>query len=157
MNLDLAEKISFYAFSVGKQNGLNPLTITVLDSGGNLKLFKKQDGSSLFRYEISRGKAYGALGLGLDSAELLPIAKSRPEFMTSAYVSTGGFVPVPGGVLVKKKSNGEIIGAVGVSGDLSEKDEACIVEAIRKMQEDGENVTCNKIIKGTPPVLQAKL
>ena len=79
---------------------------------------------------MARGKAYGALGFALDSAKLAGIAAQRPAFMQSAFAATGGnVIPVPGGVLIKE--NGKIIGAVGISGDLSEADEACAIAGIR--------------------------
>lgn len=152
MNLQAAETIASRALEVGRLNKLNPLTVAVLDAGGNLVCFKKEDGSSLFRQEIATGKALASLGLGMDSAKLLDVANARPAFMNAAYAASGGkLIPVPGGVLIRDKSN-NIIGAVGISGDLSEKDEACAIEGIRKA-----GLSCAAIAENKPSILKSNL
>lgn len=152
MNFAQAEVIATRALEVGKLNKLNPLTVAVLDVGGNLVVFKKEDGASLFRQEIATGKALAALGLGMDSAKLLDIAKARPEFMNAAYAASGGkLIPVPGGVLIRDAAK-KIIGAVGISGDLSEKDEACAIEGIRKA-----GLQCEAITEKRSLILKAHL
>lgn len=152
MNLSAAEKIVEVALAVGGKNGLNPLTVAVLDGGGHLVCFKKQDGAALFRQEIATGKALGALGMGMDSAKLLEMANKRPAFMTAAYAaSQGRIIPVAGGVLVKN-GTGKVIGSVGISGDLSEKDEACAIEGIR-----AAGFSCEAIELKKPSILKAKL
>jgi uncharacterized protein GlcG (DUF336 family) len=109
---------------------LQPLSVVVLDSGGHVKAFERQDGASNLRFEIAHGKAYGALGFGMGSRALMARAEQQPWFITSANgVFGGALVPVPGGVLVKTTSN-EIIGAVGVSGDSSDNDELVAVAGI---------------------------
>ena len=111
-----------------------------------------QDGSSLFREQIARGKAMGALGMGMDSAQLEEPAKGRPHFFNAFYAASGGnVVPVPGGVLIKD-AQGTIIGAVGISGDKSPKDEACAIEGIR-----AAGLRCNALNAGTPNFLKAHL
>ncbi|GBG27034.1 Hypothetical Protein FCC1311_032572 [Hondaea fermentalgiana] len=126
-----ADTIVKRALEVGRANKLQPLTVAVLDAGGHLVAFHKEDGASIFREAIARGKAMGALGLGTDSANLAKVAADRPAFIQSAFVATGGqIIPVPGGVLIKDHS-GKVIGAVGISGDVSEADEACGIAGIR--------------------------
>lgn len=129
LTLDAASKILDAAFAHGKQTQCNPLTVAVLDAGGHLKAFMRQDDSSIMRPEIAIGKAWGALGLGRSSRALGKIAEERPAFMQSLIeASAGRLIPVPGGVLVR---DGErIVGAVGVTGDTSDKDEACAVAGI---------------------------
>uniref|UniRef100_A0A6S7ZBZ5 GlcG protein n=1 Tax=Aplanochytrium stocchinoi TaxID=215587 RepID=A0A6S7ZBZ5_9STRA len=152
LTLKQASTICDRALEVGHLNKLNPLTVAVFDVGGNLICFKKEDGSSLFRQQIASGKALAALGLGMDSAKLLKIAADRPAFMNAAYVASGGrAIPVPGGVLIRDHSN-KIVGAVGISGDLSEKDEACAVAGIRTA-----GLMCDAIKEGRECYIKAHL
>mmetsp|Transcript_11454 Transcript_11454/g.13136 ORF Transcript_11454/g.13136 Transcript_11454/m.13136 type:complete len:155 (+) Transcript_11454:109-573(+) len=152
LTLKQASAICDRALEVGHLNKLNPLTVAVFDVGGNLVCFKKEDGSSLLRQEIASGKALAALGMGMDSAKLLKIAGDRPAFMNAAYAaSSGKLIPVPGGVLVKDH-DGKIIGAVGISGDLSEKDEACAIAGIRTA-----GLTCDAIKEGRECFIKAHL
>jgi uncharacterized protein GlcG (DUF336 family) len=110
--------------------GLKPLAVAVLDRGGALVAFKKQDGASLLRYEIAFGKAYGALALGAGSRAVAAMAEQRPAFIGAAIAaSQGRMIPVPGGVLIHA-ADGALLGAVGISGDMSDNDEACGVAGI---------------------------
>ncbi|RUV82516.1 heme-binding protein [Mesorhizobium sp. M1A.F.Ca.IN.020.06.1.1] len=111
---------------------LKPLSVAVLDSGGHLKAFQKQDGASLLRFEIAFGKAFGALAVGAGSRWLDKTATGRPHFIEGlSGISSGKIVPVPGGVLIKSAS-GELLGAVGITGDSSDNDEAAAVFAIEE-------------------------
>jgi uncharacterized protein GlcG (DUF336 family) len=106
------------------------MTVAVLDGGGHLVSFAKEDGSSLLRERIARAKAEGALNMGVGSRALAGRAESHPHFMNALIaLAQGGVVPVPGGVLVRDAA-GRIIGAVGVSGHLPDSDETCAVTAI---------------------------
>lgn len=99
--------------------------------GGHLKTFKREDGSSLLRPEIAMGKTWGVLGMGFGGRELARRAAKVPAFFGALSDMSGGrMVPVPGGVLVRSAS-GEILGAVGISGDTSENDELCAVHGIK--------------------------
>ncbi|HWA79609.1 MAG TPA: heme-binding protein [Acetobacteraceae bacterium] len=114
----------------GRALGLAPLTVAVLDSGGHPVALEREDRSGILRPEIAFGKAWGALGLGFGSRELFTRSQTAPSFVNAiAMASQGRLVPVPGGVLAESAS-GEILGAVGISGDLSENDEACAVAGI---------------------------
>jgi len=107
-----------------------PLSVAVLDAGGHLVAFKREDNSSILRFEIAFGKAYGALGMGFGSRELMERSKGNPSFVGAlTALSQGRLVPVPGGVLIKDAS-GVVIGAVGVSGDTSDRDEECALAGI---------------------------
>jgi uncharacterized protein GlcG (DUF336 family) len=113
--------------------GLKPLTIAVLDAGGHLVAFKRQDRSGILRPDIAQGKAWGALGMGLGGRALAQRAEMAPAFFTSlASVSHGRIVPVPGGVLIRA-ADGEIVGAAGISGDYPDNDEACAVFGIERV------------------------
>ena len=114
--------------------GLAPMTVVVLDAGGHAVALKREDGSGILRVEIATGKAWGALGVGAGSRVLADRIATGPAggaFRSAPPLGGGGrLAPVAGGVLVRG-SDGAVLGAVGVSGDLSDKDEACAVAGIR--------------------------
>ena len=119
------------ALEKGRELNLHPLTVVVLDAGGQLKAMKREDRSSLLRPEIATGKAWGTLGMGFGGREFgRRVAAGNTAFIQALTVASGGrIVPVPGGVLIRDTA-GEIIGAVGISGDTSDKDETCAVYGI---------------------------
>src|SRR6185437_11568126 len=114
------------ALEHGRSLKFKPLTVAVLDAGGHLVAFKREDGSSLLRPQIAEGKAWGVLGMGFGGREFARRAAAAPVFLSALMAASGGrIVPVPGGVLIR--AAGEIIGAAGISGDTSENDETCAV------------------------------
>jgi uncharacterized protein GlcG (DUF336 family) len=132
MPLKTAETIVDAALKAAAEAKLLPLTVAVLDVGGNLVLLKRQDGSGNLRADIAIGKAWGALGMGISSRTIRDRLKERPAFQGAlAAASDGRFVPVPGGVLALD-GKGEIIGAVGISGDASDKDEYAAITGVHK-------------------------
>ena len=130
LTLDHASIIVDTALAHGKQSEFQPLSVAVLDAGGHLVAFKRDDRSGILRFDIAFGKAYGALGVSFGSRELAKRAPAKPEFIASITVASGGrVIPAPGGVLIV--SDGEIIGAVGISGDdSSDNDESCAIAGI---------------------------
>ncbi|WP_067733231.1 GlcG/HbpS family heme-binding protein [Novosphingobium naphthalenivorans] len=107
----------------GREMGLNPLTVVVLDAGGHLVAMEREDGSGYGRPDIAGGKAAGALAMGVSSRKLGDMAADRPQFMAALSAAwSGKLIPAAGGVLIRD-SAGTLLGAVGVSGDLSDKDE----------------------------------
>jgi uncharacterized protein GlcG (DUF336 family) len=117
------------ALAQGRTLGLPPLTVAVLDAGGCLVSFKREDGSSLLRPEIAQAKAWGALGMGIGSRAIAQRASVAPAFVAAVNALAGGrLIPVPGGVLIR--SGSAIIGAVGITGATSDQDEACAVAGI---------------------------
>lgn len=129
MRLELARTLIAGARAHGAQAGLQPLSVVVLDAGGQVRAFEREDGASNARFEIAFGKAHGALAMGLGSRALMGRAEQQPYFIAAVSAAIGGsLVPVPGGVLVK--DGDELIGAVGISGDNSDNDEAAAVAAI---------------------------
>ena len=109
---------------------LAPLTIAVLDSGGHLVALKRQDNSSLLRPQIAHGKAWGALGMGISTRNIAERYRVNEHFFTSiSIMSEGKMLASPGGLIIRDK-DGEIIGAVGVSGDTGENDEICAIAGI---------------------------
>ena len=130
LSLEQARAIIAGALTEGRNQSLAPLTVVVLDVGGHLIAMEREDGAGVLRFEIARGKAYGALGLGLGSRTIGARNQGREAFLAAlATASDGRCVPVPGGVLVLDANN-RVIGAVGVSGDTSDADEACALAGI---------------------------
>jgi len=126
-----ANEIIDLALATGKKEGMLPLTAAVLDTGGHLIAFKREDGCGIMRGDIATGKAWGALGMGISSRTIRDRLADRPAFQSGlAAASQGRFIPVPGGVLICNES-GDVIGAVGISGDASDKDEYCAIQAVK--------------------------
>jgi len=131
LTLSVADTIVDKTLEKGRELKLAPLTVIVLDAGGQTKVIKRDDGSSLLRPEIAMGKAWGTLGMGFGGRDLARRAAKAPAFFGALSDMSGGrMVPVPGGVLIQSDA-GDILGAVGVTGDTSENDEACAVYGIR--------------------------
>lgn len=129
--LAAANVIVAEALRLGRTANLLPLTVVVLDAGGRLVAMQSEDGSGLIRFEVAFGKAYGALGMGMSSRLIRDRLAERPSFQAALATASGGrLIPVPGGVLVET-AKGVTVGAVGISGDTSEKDEYCAIEAIK--------------------------
>lgn len=130
LSLAAARTILDAALAHARAKEMKPLAVCVLDGRGALKGFAAEDGTSLKRGDIARGKANGALCLGMGSRALFKRAKDQPYFISAATAAIGGsLIPVPGGVLIRSDA-GEIIGAVGISGDTSDNDEACAIAGI---------------------------
>lgn len=130
ITLALADAIVNVALKHGRDQQFKPLTVAILDAGGHLVVLKREDASGILRPQIALGKAWGALGMGSGSRELAKRAETHPSFVAALSDASGGrVIPVPGGVLVRD-AQGHIIGAVGVSGDQPQGDEACAVAGI---------------------------
>ena len=130
LSLAQATAIIDAAFAKGAELGLKALTVVVLDPGGHMVAAQRQDGASNMREKLAAGKAGGALALGVSSRKIGEMAVERPHFVASLHgMAEGGLVPVAGGVIVAG-SDGAILGAVGVTGDSSDNDEACALAGI---------------------------
>ena len=131
VTLEQASVIVDKSLEKGRELNYPPLTVVVLDAGGHVKAAKREDGSSLMRFELAMGKAWGTLGMGFGGRELMRRSQAMiPHFFNALSDMSGGrMVPVPGGVLVRD-GGGEIIGSVGISGTTSEDDEICAVYGI---------------------------
>lgn len=120
------------ALAAGEAEGMNPLTVVVLDAGGHIVAMKRADGSGILRTEVAFGKAYAALGMGANTRGLNQALADRPAFQNAVAAASGGrFIAVPGGVLVREQGGAVAIGSVGVSGDTSDRDEHCAMEGIK--------------------------
>jgi uncharacterized protein GlcG (DUF336 family) len=129
LTLDLARKILDAALAKAVEKALKPLAVAILDARGCIKLAAAQDGTSLLRSEIAQGKAYGALAMGIGSRALHRRAQEQAYFVDAVNtIAQGRLVPVPGGVLIEHGDT--LLGAVGISGDTSDNDEACAVAGI---------------------------
>lgn len=131
LTLEVALRVIDGALGRATELGCAPLTVIVLDAGGHDIALKRQDGSGILRVDIARGKAWGALGMGFSSREISQRAQKAPAFYGAlASVSQGRLVPVPGGVLFYDEAQ-KIVGAVGISGDTSDRDEDCALCGVR--------------------------
>lgn len=130
ISLTTARDIVAAARAHGTEQGFKPLTIVILDAGGHVVAVEREDGSSIKRFEIAFGKAHGALALGMGSRSIMARAEQQPFFIAAATSAVGGsLVPVPGGVLIRGDGS-NVVGAVGISGDNSDNDEAAAVAGI---------------------------
>ncbi|HXO03153.1 MAG TPA: heme-binding protein [Stellaceae bacterium] len=131
VTLTQASTIIDQALAKGRELNLHPLTVVVLDAGGHLVAMKREDKSGILRTEIATGKAWGTLGMGFGGREFARrAAGGGAVFLQALMAASGGrVVPAPGGVLIRDNA-GDIIGAVGISGDTSDKDETCAVAGI---------------------------
>ncbi len=131
ISLEVATKIIDAALANGRQANMKPLTAAVVDDGGNLKAMKREDGrGAAMRPQIAMGKAFAAVGMGRSTRGLQDMAQERPWFSASLVsVAPGGYVPVPGGVLILDP-DGEVLGALGVTGDTADNDEIAAVAGI---------------------------
>lgn len=126
-----AEAVLNGTLAAARAAGLLPLAVAVLDAGAQLVAFRREDGCGVLRFEIARGKAQAALGMGIGSRVVRDRLKERVAFQSAiAAASDGRFIPVPGGVLILD-AMGQAIGAVGVSGDASDRDEYAAIMGIR--------------------------
>lgn len=131
LTLEAAQTIIREGLKHGRDGKMKPLGIVVLDARGALKAYAAEDKSSLRRFDIAHGKAYGCLAVGQGSRNLNKMVTERPHFGAAlAHVVGGTFIPVPGGALIRDGA-GDVVGAVGVSGDTSDNDEACAIAGIK--------------------------
>lgn len=134
LTLSCANKIIREAFIKAEELKIKPIAVVVYDAGGNLKAFQSQDGASIGRFQIASGKVRGALATGTGSRWLNAQAIDRPHFLAGvASVIEGGIVPVAGAVLARD-AKGNIVAAVGISGDTADNDEICAVTAIEAVK-----------------------
>lgn len=130
LTLAQANQIIAAALAQSKLAGYKPMGIVVLDDAGNLKAFAREDGASMFRFDVAMGKAWGAVGMGASSRVLGQRAKDNPNFFVSLAATAGGkFLPQTGAILIKDAS-GAVLGAVGASGGTGDEDEAICMAGV---------------------------
>jgi uncharacterized protein GlcG (DUF336 family) len=131
LTLIQANEILLHAVKAARRANYKPMGIVVLDDAGNIKAYAREDGASMFRFDIARAKAWGAIGMGMSSRALFERAKDNPNFFVSlAATADGKFLPQTGAVLVKNAA-GVVIGAVGASGGTGDEDEAICIAGIQ--------------------------
>jgi len=138
VSLGKARVIIRKTFEKGAELGLKPLSVVVLDAGGNIQAFERQDGAAPGRFAIAHGKAYGAVMLGMAGTAQMARAEAQSYFMAAVNGVFGGqVIPVPGGVLLRS-AKGAVIGAVGVTGDTSDNDAIAAMAGIEAAKLIGE-------------------
>ena len=130
LTLAQANQIISGALAKSKASGFKPMGVAVLDDAGHLKAFAREDGASMFRFDVAQGKAWGAVGMGASSRTLMQRAKDNPNFFVSLAATSGGrFLPQTGAVLVKDAA-GNVLGAVGASGGTGDEDELICIAGV---------------------------
>ena len=130
LTLAQANQIITAALAKSHEAGYKPMGIAVLDEGGALKAFAREDGASMFRFDVALGKAWGAVGMGVSSRALAVRAKEVPNFFVAlAATAQGKFLPQPGAVVLKDAA-GQVMGAVGASGGTGDEDEAICIAGV---------------------------
>jgi uncharacterized protein GlcG (DUF336 family) len=157
--ISLAEAIRIIegTFASAQKRNAYPLSAIVLDAGGRVKAFHKQDGSSLLRFEIAYGKAFAALSLNRSSRQVLQKAKEKPAFMRSLAELADGPLFLEGGGQLIRDDTGEIVGALGVTGDVNEVDDLCAIDGIHaggfRADDDFDAAAVKRLnIKKDPPL-----
>ena len=131
LSLDQANHILQEACKAARLAHYKPMGVVVLDASGQLVAFAREDGASMFRFDIARGKAWGAVGMGASSRVLAQRAKDNPNFFVAlAATAEGKFLPQPGAVLIKDE-HGHVMGAVGASGGTGDEDELICMAGVR--------------------------
>jgi uncharacterized protein GlcG (DUF336 family) len=131
LTLAQAAQIADAALAKARELGCKPMTVAVVDPGGYLLVLMREDGSGNLRPDIAFAKAWGAVGMGLGGRAMAKRAGDGPLFWAALNSISGGRIaPVPGGVLVLRE--GEVIGAVGISGDVSDQDEICAIAGVQQ-------------------------
>ncbi|KIC39537.1 GlcG/HbpS family heme-binding protein [Leisingera sp. ANG-M7] len=138
ISLEQARTIIRVALDKGHELNLKPLSVVVLDAGGHVQAFEREDGAAPGRFPIAHGKAYGSVMLGMAGSAQMARAEAQAYFMAAVNGVYGGqVVPVPGGVLVRG-ADGAVIGAVGVTGDTSDNDAIAAMAGIEAAGLKGE-------------------
>ena len=132
LTLKKANQIINGALATARHLNLAPLTVVVLDQNGFLKAMQREDGATNLKQDIATAKAWGAVNMGMSSRSLAIVAEQRPAFMNALVdIAKGKVMPVPGGVLIRDEDN-QIIGSVGISGDVSDQDERSAIAGIKE-------------------------
>lgn len=132
LTLKQANTIIEKAFAKAAEMKVKPLGVVVIDDGGNVVSAQRQDGASMFRLDVARGKAWASVAMGASSRALFKRAKDNPNFfVTLAATAEGRFLPQTGAALIRN-AQGEILGAAGGSGGTGDEDEACCAYGIEQ-------------------------
>ena len=131
VTLEQAQRIVQGALAHAREKQFKPMGVVVLDASGDLVAFAREDGASMFRFDIARGKAWGAVGFGASSRALAERARDNPNFfVTLAATAQGKFLPQAGAVLIQDEQ-GRVLGAAGASGGTGDEDEAICAAGVQ--------------------------
>ena len=132
LTLQQANRIIEQALVKSREDKVQPLAVVVLDDSGNVVAAQRDDGASMFRFDVAKGKAWAAVAMGASSRALWKRSKDNPNFfVTLAATAEGKFLPQTGAALIRDK-DGTILGAAGGSGGTGDEDEACCVYGIEQ-------------------------
>jgi uncharacterized protein GlcG (DUF336 family) len=144
ITLDQSEKIIDAVLVRARELQCRPISVVIMEPGAVIKAFRKEDGSSMMRFEMATGKAYAALALGRSSSLVRVRAEQRPLFMDFLFKASQDRIFAEGGGMLIRAADGELLGAVGVTGDTQERDEELAAHGIRaaglRTDEDCENL-----------------
>ena len=130
LTLEVAQKLLADALAHCRANKFNPMSVVVLDADGGIRAAASEDNTTFMRWRVAYGKAYGAVAFGMPSRRINNLAAERPHFVAALNgLADGNVIPVPGGVIIRDASK-KLIGAIGISGDTSDNDEAAALAAI---------------------------
>ena len=133
LSLSIADRLVSAALHKARQMKYKPMSVAVLDAGGHLVAFKREDRSSILRPQIAQAKAWGSLALGIGGRSLAERASTSPLFVAAlGDISEGRIAPIPGGVLIVN-ADGLMLGAIGVTGDTPDDDEICALAAVEEV------------------------
>ncbi len=159
LSLEQANIIIEATFAAAKKHKCRPMSAIILDAGGRVKAFQKEDGASMLRFEVCYGKAYASLALGRPSKLVLQKAHEKPLFMQSIDNLADYPLFLEGGGQLIRDKDGEVVGAVGVTGDANEMDDICAIAGVHAAGfcadadfDDPEQIRTLSIIKGPPPL-----
>ena len=138
ISMETAAEIARHTVAHARAQNMTPIAVSVLDIRGCLKAFLAEDGTSLLRLDISFGKAWGSLGMGFGSRKLTDRTAKNPPFTHALQaLSDGKAVPSPGGILIRNAA-GDVVGAVGVSGEAADNDELCALHGVQAVGLTGD-------------------
>lgn len=134
LTLQQANQLIQVVLSTAREKQMPPIAVAVLDTGGHLKAFQREDGVSFLRVQIAQAKAWGALGMGINT-DAIAVRYQKDDLQRGFInalnaMTTGQLIPLPGGILVRN-IEGHIIAAVGAAGGESQDDEACVIAGIK--------------------------
>lgn len=157
LSMDQALSIILNSFQTAKEMRAHPLAAIVLDAGARIKAFLKQDGASVMRFEIARGKAFAALAMHRSSRMVLQKAREKPLFMETLREIADGPIFLEAGAQLIRDGDGVILGAIGITGDVNEVDDLCAMAGIRaaglRCDDDFNEAECKRLnIKKQPPI-----
>jgi uncharacterized protein GlcG (DUF336 family) len=144
IKLEQANRIIEAILKRGAELDCRPLSVVIVEPGCKVKAFQKEDGSSMIRFEMAFGKAYASLALGRNSKLVRVRNEEKPIFMKYLIAASDDQIFPEGGGMLIRDADGEVIGAVGVTGDTEDRDEELAAHGIRsvgfKTDEDCEGM-----------------